>query len=91
MRILLSNLRLSDALLVGMTGLIDDDGTGENENVVFTVGDLDPVRVGDAEPSFRHGGNHATTASERVFTVEEVAFGFQIVRPPKLSALPSTK
>src|ERR1700761_8627378 len=64
-------------LAVGVADHVDDDGDGEEEDVVFTGGDVDAVGVGEGEPLLGDGGDGLVVASDGVFVVGEVAGGFE--------------
>src|SRR5262245_30358192 len=67
------------AIYVSVADDVDDDGAGEDEDVVFVGGDVDAVGVGPGEPAFGAGGDGAAGAGEFVFVVEEVAGGFEVI------------
>ena len=60
-------------LPAGMTRLVHDDCTGEDQDRILALDDVDAIRVGPAEPPLRHGCYRAAAASELVLVIEEVA------------------
>ena len=59
-------------------GHVYDYGADEDEDVVFALGDVYAVGVGQGEPSFADGGDGLVVAGEVVFVVEEIALGFEV-------------
>ena len=70
--------RCSMVLLV-VADHIDDDGAGEQEDVVFAGGNFDAVGVGPGEPAFGAGGDDAAGAGELVFVVEKISLGLEVI------------
>src|SRR5690348_14801217 len=68
------------SLVIGMTRLVDDHGAGEDENIVLAVRDVDAVRVAKRDPLLRHRCDHAVTSPKAVLVIEQIPFGFEIVR-----------
>src|SRR3954469_24531736 len=72
--------RRLERLSVGLSAahLVDADGAGEDQRVVLTWRDLDPVGVTDAEPAFRDLGDLVAVAFEAELVVEDVALRLQV-------------
>src|ERR1041384_3181615 len=64
-----------------MTDHVDDYGAGQNQHMVFTVGDVHAVGVGPREPAFADTGHGAPAALESVFVIEKTALRLRIIRP----------
>src|SRR5690242_7445237 len=61
----------SVAVAMFLGGHVDDDGAGEDEDVVFSGGDVDAVGVGHGKPALADGGDGLVVAGEGVLVVEE--------------------
>ena len=61
-----------------MTRLVHDDRTGEDQDRILALDDVDAIRVRPAEPPLRHGCHRAAAASELVLVIEEVAVRLEI-------------
>src|SRR5215813_1840939 len=72
----------SSAPLAGLPGRVghgvDHGGGGQDQDVVFAGGHLDPVAVPDPEPSLGNLGDLGSVALDRVLVVHEVTVGMQV-------------
>ena len=66
-------------LVVRVADHVDDDGAGEDEDVILAVGDVHAVGVGPGKPFFRDLGDGLIATGEGVFHVHETALSFQVV------------
>ena len=63
-----------------MAGHVNHDRAGQDQNVIFPLGDIHTVGVAPGKPLLRDGGPEAGLPQEFVFVVGEITLGLQIVR-----------
>jgi hypothetical protein len=63
-----------------MTGHVNHDRAGQDQNVIFPLGDLHTVGVAPGKPLLRDGGPVAGLPPEFVFVIGEITPCLQIVR-----------
>src|SRR4051812_535347 len=66
-------------LIVPMADHVDHDGTGEDQNVVFTFDNVHTIGIGPGKPALRDLCHLPITASEFVAVISKVPFGFKIL------------
>src|SRR5687767_3469974 len=64
-----------------MARQIDHHRTRQNQNMVRAVRHIDPVGIGQRNPSFRHLSQTAPALHTLIFMLEEISLRLDIVRP----------
>ena len=72
-----------------MAGHVNHDRAGQNQKVVFPLGDLHPAGVAPGKPLLRDGGPEAELPPEFVFGGDEITLGLRIVRARNVHCEPA--
>src|SRR6266487_4402650 len=62
-----------------VANLVDNDGAGQNQDLIFAFRDVNAVGVSPREPAFRHLRDFAAATPEGVLVVEKVALGIKVI------------